>query len=398
MLAEARAQVDALTGQLRTAAELAAYSTAEGLIAFEQRESRNPPWLRLTGVLATLRANLSLQSAACRHAIRLAVCIAAGDALGRSLGFHRAYWLPMTIAIVLKPDFTATFSRGLLRLTGTFLGLALSTALFHVLPNVFGIKVAVFAALMFVLRAFGGANYGIFVTAVTALIVVLFDLTGVAPKDVVIARGVNTAAGGVIALLAYALWPTWERTQIPESLARVLDCYRDYFRAIRRSYEQPSVSFARELDQTRVPGRRARSNLEASIDRLLSEPGTSTDQVTLLNGILASSHRLVHSLMALEAGLIGSHPAPPREAFKPFADDVDLTLYYLSAALRGSPNVLESLPDLREDHHALAGSGDNLTERYALVNVETDRITNSLNTLAGQIRDWIAASGKPGDS
>jgi hypothetical protein len=37
----------------------------------------------------------------------------------------------------------------------------------------------------------------------------------------------------------------------------------------------------------------------------------------------------------------------------------------------------------------LIGSGDSLTERYALVNVETDRITNSLNTLSGEILRWI---------
>ena len=37
----------------------------------------------------------------------------------------------MTIAIVLKPDFTATFSRGVLRLSGTYLGLLVATGLFH---------------------------------------------------------------------------------------------------------------------------------------------------------------------------------------------------------------------------------------------------------------------------
>jgi hypothetical protein len=61
---------------------------------------------------------------------------------------------------------------------------------------------------------------------------------------------------------------------------------------------------------------------------------------------------------------------------------------------------MESLPDLREDHYALIRSGDHsseypleqsspaLAERYALVNVETDRITNTLNTLAGEIFRW----------
>jgi hypothetical protein len=104
-----------------------------------------------------------------------------------------------------------------------------------------------------------------------------------------------------------------------------------------------------------------------------------------LTGMLAASHRLIHATMALEAGLHGSRPAPAREAFRRFADDVELTLHSLAGALRGSPLERGDLPDLREDHHALTHSGDAAIERYALVNVETDRMTNSLNTLSEEL-------------
>ena len=392
MLHDARFQMGALGGQLRAAIDLAAYATPAGIRAFERREARRPWTLRLSGTLATLRANLSLESAACRHAIRLAVCITAGEALGLALDWRRSYWLPMTIAIVLKPDFTATFSRGVLRLAGTFIGLLLATALFHVLHPSTGAEVLLLVMFMFILRCFGPANYGIVVIAVTALVVLLIALTGDSPKAVIAARALNTTAGGVIALLAYWLWPTWERTQAPEALARMLDAYREYFRLVRKSYTTLEKSFAHELDRARLAGRLARSNLEASVDRLLAEPGTSPETVKALGAILASSHRLAHALMALEAGLLTSHPVAPREAFRPFADHVELTLYYLAAALRGSPLRREELPDLREDHHALIYSGDPLTERYALVNVETDRITNSLNTMSEEVLKWLDSS------
>ena len=114
----------------------------------------------------------------------------------------------------------------------------------------------------------------------------------------------------------------------------------------------------------------------------------------LLGGILASSHRLVHGMMALEAGLLSSYPAPARADFRRFADHVELTLYYLAAALYGSPIHAEALPDLREDHNALVHSGDALNDRYALVKVETDRITNSLNTLSGEILRWTSAGNE----
>ena len=313
-------------------------ATVAGLTAFARQEVHRPWHLRLGGTLATLRANLSLRSAACRHAVRLAVCVAAGDAIGRGFELQRSYWLPMTIAIVLKPDFASTFSRGVLRLAGTFVGLVFATALFHLLPHRGAAQAAAIVALMFVLRCWGPANYGIFVTAVTGMIVLLIAMAGVAPKEVIAARGLNTAIGGAIALVAYWLWPTWERTRVQDAMAQMLDAYRAYFHAIRESYIQARSVRRRRLWIGRgMAARRARSNLEASFDRLRAEPGTTAETLAAVSGMLASSHRLIHAIMALEAGLHSSRPAPAREAFQRFANDVELTLHSLAGALRGSP-------------------------------------------------------------
>jgi uncharacterized membrane protein YccC len=385
---DARSQLDALAGQLRSVADLAASTLPEGMAVFDQREARRPWRLRLSGTIAILRANLTLKSAAFRHAVRLAVSVAIGSGLAQAFAWRRPYWAPMTIAIVLKPDFTATFARGVLRLAGTFLGLLLATGLFHMLTPPPWAQVALIAALAFVMRWIGPANYGILVTSVTAMVVLMIAATGVPPGEVIAARGLDTLAGGAIALLAYAAWPTWEKTQVSEGMAQLLDAYRDYFRAIRDSHRQGKAA-AGELDRTRLAGRLARSNLEASIDRLGAEPGVSAERMTLLSAMLASSHRLAHAMMALEAALYVSYPVPSRDTFQAMANHVELTLYSLAAALRGSRLRKEELPDLREDHHALVGTGDSLTERFALVNVETDRITNSLNTLSEEVLRWL---------
>jgi uncharacterized membrane protein YccC len=392
---DARLQMDALNGQLRSAFDVAAHATVPGLTEFARQEVRRPWYLRLGGTLATLRANLSLRSAACRHAIRLAICVAFGDALGRSFGLHRSYWLPMTVAIVLKPDFASTFTRGVLRLGGTFTGLIFATALFHLLPAAPAAQVAAIAALMFVLRCWGSANYGIFVAAVTGVVVLLIAMAGVSPKEAIAARGLNTFMGGAIALAAYWLWPTRERSRVQDQMAQMLDAYREYFHAIRVSYVQPDASFDDVLDRTRQASRLARSNLEASFDRMRAEPEATPETMAALTGILANSHRLIYAIMALEAGLHGSHPAPAREPFARFSSDVELTLHSLASALRGSPMAPGDLPDLREDHHALVHSGDPATERYALVNVETDRLTNALNTLREELLKWLNGGNPP---
>ena len=167
----------------------------------------------------------------------------------------------------------------------------------------------------------------------------------------------------------------------------MLDGYRAYFHAIRSAYERPEANLARDLDRARMEGRRARSNLEASADRVGAEPGTPGEQTRILGGMLANSHRLAHAMMALEAGLSASRPAPRRE-FHPFADDVERTLELLAAVLRGGRLDPAVLPDLREDHDSLLRGGDPAPDRYALVNVETDRIVNSLNTLSEDVLRW----------
>jgi uncharacterized membrane protein YccC len=386
---DARFQMDALNGQLRAALDLTANATPAGQAAFAKQEAQQPWSLRFTGLLATLRANLNLQSSVLRHAIRLAALVALGNELERAFYWHRSYWLPMTIVLVLKPEFTTTFSRGLLRIAGTIVGLFLATALFRVLPEGATLQIGLIFVFTLLLRWVGPANYGIFAGAISALVVLLIAITGVSPKEVIWARGINTVAGGTLALLAYWIWPTWERTQVFDRIAEILDAYREYFHSVVEAYVQNETSSAVELDRLRLRARMARTNLEASIDRLGAEPGTTAKQMNHLNALLASSHRFVHAVMALDAAWLHTAAVPSRTAFRTFAADVERTLELLAAALRGKHVQLNEFPDLREDHHILVQSGNQKIERYALVNVEADRIVNSLNTLREQVMERV---------
>jgi uncharacterized membrane protein YccC len=389
VLKDAVSQIDALAGQLRATRELATHSTPAGQAAFDKREAAQPLRLQFSGWLATLRANLSLDSSAFRHAIRLAVMVAIGEALGRGFYWPRSYWLPMTIVLVLKPEFTATFSRGLLRTGGTVAGLLLATALFHLLPLTVASQILLIFAFTFLLRWAGPANYGILAIAVSALIVLLIAVAGISPKSVIWARGWNTAAGGALALFAYWVWPTWERTRIPERLAQMLDAYREYFHLLADAYLRQAVCDSRELDRARMTARVTRSNLEGSLERLASEPGTTAKQINRLNALLASTHRFVHSIMALDAGWLQTPIVPARPEFKVLAADIEKTLSLLAERLREKRVADKEFPDLRADHNRLVEAGDSRVERYALVNVEADRLTNSLNTAREQVLEWV---------
>jgi uncharacterized membrane protein YccC len=387
--AEIASAVDVLAGQLRLVVQLAGNSITPGMEEFAKHELA-PPWkLRLTGSPATLRANLDPSSGVCRHAIRLAVCVALADAIGRSISWERSYWLPMTVAVVLKPDFTTTISRGVLRLLGTYAGLIIATLLYHVIPDGVITPVLLVGIFMFFLRWIGPANYGVFTVAISGLIVFLIAETGVPPAQAVVQRFLNTTAGGVFALIAYALWPTWERKTVSDSMADMLDACREYFHAVSQRMTHNDAKLDAALDETRREWRRVRSSAEASVDRVASEPGTSAAKLDCLTSMLASSHALVHAVMGLEAGIAQLAAQPPAEAFEAFAIDVEFTLYFLAAALRGSHSAAEGLPNLREDHRRLIDAREPSAPGSEFLLTETDRLTVSLNTLREQVLRYI---------
>jgi hypothetical protein len=80
------------------------------------------------------------------------------------------------------------------------------------------------------------------------------------------------------------------------------------------------------------------------------------------------------------------------ESFRTFANNIDLTLYYLASILRGSAIAADLLPDLRADHSALT-SPEQTGEPNALIDTEADRLTNAVNTLSEEVFRWSVPSG-----
>jgi hypothetical protein len=84
-------------------------------------------------------------------------------------------------------------------------------------------------------------------------------------------------------------------------------------------------------------------------------------------------------------------PSRTRAEFGVFAEDVEKTLELLAKMLRREKVHAKDFPDLCADHQRLLQAGDSRTEQYVLVNVEAERIPNSLNTLREQVTEWVRA-------
>jgi uncharacterized membrane protein YccC len=332
----AASRATALGGQLRAAARNTDAAGGRGEIRALEGEFRLPRALRPVNSLRTLRANLNLQSSACRHAIRCGICFAIAVALSRVLPLSRGYWMPMTVAIVLKPDFGATWRYGLLRVVGTLAGLVLLTAILHVvgIGNVW-ITLALLAVLCFGFRELAAVHYGAGVVCLTGLVVILLVSYGVSPETSLPARVIDTVSGSALALLAYLLWPTWERGREPQVLARLLDAYRDYLLAVL-------YGDVRVRDEARLAARAARSSAQASLDRLQQEPASRVS-LTSAEALVAQANRLVRAAMVLESARVDGETAPGH-VDRAFA-------YACTAALDECATALRETRALRGDWH-----------------------------------------------
>jgi uncharacterized membrane protein YccC len=373
--------LDSLMGQLR-AAEAAVRDAVTGFdLVGELRGALYVPLPPVRSALATLGANMSLRSAAFRHALRLAACVTVAETIAHVFHFTRGYWVPMTAALVLKPDFGETITRGAMRMVGTLFGIAVAFGLHEAgIASDSGRVVIIFIA-VFLARSFGKSNYAVLTTCITIYIVELLAFTGQSIDSASGERTLNTLLGGGLALAFYAAWPTWERGRLGSVLADLMAAYDDYWNAVIVRLKRGRDGDDAALAQMRVASRIARTNALASLDRARAEPARVAEEIDVYAGILAAAHRFVLSTLRLEtaAGTLPKLPPSVNE----YAALVDGTLVAIEKALRGEP-LPDDLPDLREAHRRVARSAaDPMSRLFAF---EADNVANSLDTIVELLR------------
>src|SRR6185312_5469989 len=245
----------------------------------------------------------------------------------RALAIPHGYWIPMTTAIVLKPDFAGTFSFGLLRVIGTMLGLVLTTALVHYAFDNDWERLALLALLCVGFRMLTTVHYGLGVMLLTGLVVILLSFYGIAPGGTMVARGIATALGSALALVGYLVWPSWESQRVPEAVAAMIDAYRVHLRTLLTGDASARAA-------ARSAARSARTNAQASIERLRGEPRRDDALLAFGESMFANANRFIRADMALEAALDDADALPQRDAVLAFAARVDAHLAAIEGSLR----------------------------------------------------------------
>ncbi|MFD6360738.1 FUSC family protein [Streptomyces roseolus] len=274
-----------------------------------------PTLLRLLPlVVARVRAEVRPGSAVLRHALRVSAVTAAGYLLGLVLPFGHGYWAPMTSVMVMRPDFSQTYSRSVARFGGTLVGVGLASAVVQTAhPGTY------LSAGLAVLCAFGmyllmRTGYAVSQVCVAAYVVLLLGMEGSGVTQTVRDRILLTLLGGLLAMLSYAVYPAWETPRLRGRLADWLTASGRYAAAVAARYADPAGPGSPDVREALLSARAARVAWQDALARATHEPvrhrGLSHAAAEGAGHAIAEFGR---AAMLLEAHL-PEHGAPPLPA------------------------------------------------------------------------------------
>jgi uncharacterized membrane protein YccC len=283
-----------------------------------------------------------------RFIARATVLQLIGVAAFKGLNLERGYWLPLTMLVVLQPEFGATRARAGQRVIGTLAGgITASLLLWLSPPPVFlmiamGLTVGCFS---FWLKR----NYAIAVFFITLFVVLITEISTHVTVAFTLERLAATAAGGVLSLLAaWLFWPVWERQRLPGLLANALRANRHYLLTIGQRLTAGGAYDA-EIIAAKRAAELANGIVFASLKRMSADPKNQQNRLdeaaTLANG----NQRLTQAFTVIALHLTPGSPLRQPE----LPTYVELAAEAFEALAKAIESAQTSAEKLRVIRHGL---------------------------------------------
>lgn len=326
--------------------------------------------------------NLSLQSSAFRHSMRVFIASLAGFAIVNLISYgHHSYWVLMTIAFMLKPAFSLTKQRNIERIIGTFAGGLIGVLILVFIPSK-TVHFILFVLLMIGTYSFMRIKYLWMVICTTPYVLLLFSFLGSNYKTVVEERVFDTVLGCAIAFTAgYFLFPHWESDQLKEHMRGILKANAAYLQKIidALSGKKPSML---EYKLARKEVYLNTANLSAAFQRMLSEPKSKQKKEKDVHQFVVLNHILFSNIATVATTLLSKETRIHSAELIQVAKRAKTTLCESSKkfgdeALLNSPSEVNPIK-----HEAILDSDDALMkEQLNFINkltVDIDKTTKAL--------------------
>ncbi len=196
----------------------------------------------------------------------------------------------ITVVAILKPAYSITKKRNLLRLYGTIAGAVIAYGILYFIP----VNEALFTILlvsMIMCFSFLKGRYFWAVLFMTIYIFLSFNFLSPGHVNVIFRdRIVDTAIAAVItSVIAYIVLPVWEHTQNLELMKKSADSNLIYFQCVISKFLEEGF----DLEEYKVKRKNAiiaLANLSDNFQRMISEPKNQQKKLEVVHQFVATSH------------------------------------------------------------------------------------------------------------
>ena len=243
--------------------------------------------------LGLLLRQFRWRAPAFRYAVRLSLAMTAGLMLTIAFPrFAQANWVLLTIALIMRANYSVTRQRRWDRVTGTLIGCALAVTFINTLPAPM--------LLLLILLAVGTSHaYGLVayrITAIGASISALLLLHFVDPSvnAQFFERIVDTLIGAGLSWAFSHLLPNWERDDLPRTVRGLLAADAAFAdAALRLEHGRQRYRLARKKTLDAV------AQLSGAIRRLADEPNSNRRALASLGELLGTNYLLASDLSSM---------------------------------------------------------------------------------------------------
>ena len=243
-----------------------------------------------------------------RHAIRASLAIGTGYVVGLALPWaSHAYWILLTIVLVLRGSLAQTIERRNSRVAGTLAGCAIAMVLLSAEPPAWEMLIVITIS-QAIAHAFAIRRY--LITAVAATVLGLLQIHmlqgGDLPAFAMLERIADTVIGAGVAWIFSYVLPSWERNQIPALIRRTVNSQATHARMALALGQFKAVDSGPEL-AWRLARREAFDALSALVQatqRSLAEPRAVRPPLTELEQLQARSYQFLAQLSGIKGLLV----------------------------------------------------------------------------------------------
>ncbi|MGL6295950.1 MAG: FUSC family protein, partial [Plesiomonas sp.] len=305
---------------------------------------------------------------------RSGLTLAIGAEIGALLSLPRAYWVLLTIVLVMQSGYNATKVRIQHRAYGTLLGLVIGTGVLML-----NLPVAWLLAFMFFGTLIGFSlvhnHYGWAVVLLTVMVVCLLQLLTHDSAAFLVARLEDTLLGCVLAFLStMLLWPQWQSTRLLNYADTLLGTVWLHVNRLIHMLERQAVNSG-ELSLSRIAMNQAQMDMNNSYTQALQEPGYNS--LYLKEILLWQSHsqQVVEHINSMTVE-IREGASLPEEALQQYRAAIEFAIQACQQQLTHRTPIANSsllalpMPPLPEERSALDHHFyriiSHLNEMYAL--------------------------------